>query len=128
MVTSIKMKVSYKAALLSTFVFPGVGQLYLKRYWRGLVIMFFVFTGLGYMIWSDTVSVLNHLDDAMVKVQGGTTNLQELSDIVGSKMLTTDPYHDAVFYVIVCFWIFAIIDAYRIGKQREFQDEETSQL
>jgi TM2 domain-containing membrane protein YozV len=122
------MKVSYKAALLSTFVFPGVGQLYLKRYWRGLVIMFFVFAGLGYMIWSATVSALNRLDDVMVKVQGGTTNLQELSDIVGSKMLTTDPYHDAVFYVIVCSWIFAIIDAYRIGKQREFQDEETSQL
>jgi TM2 domain-containing membrane protein YozV len=121
------MKVSYKAALLSTFVFPGVGQFYLKRYWRGLVIMFFVFTGLGYLIWSATVSALNRLDDVMVKVQGGTTNLQELSGIVGSKMITTDPYHDAVFYVIVCFWIFAIIDAYRIGKQREFQDEETSE-
>jgi TM2 domain-containing membrane protein YozV len=122
------MKISYKAALLSTFVFPGVGQLYLKRYWRGLVIMFFVFAGLGYMIWSVTVSALNRLDDAMVKVQGGTTKLQELSDIIGSKMLTTDSYHDAVLYVIICFWIFAIIDAYRIGKQREFQDEETSQL
>jgi TM2 domain-containing membrane protein YozV len=122
------MKVSYKAALLSTFVFPGVGQLYLKRYWRGLVIMVFVFTGLGYMIWSATVSALNRLDDVMVKMQGGTTNMQEISDIVGSKMLTTGPYHDAVFYVIVCFWIFAIIDAYRIGKQTEFQDKETSQL
>ena len=120
------MKVSYKAALLSAFVFPGVGHLYLKRYWRGLVIMGFVFTGLGYIIWSATISALNRLDDVMVKVQGGTTNLQELSDIVGSKILTTDPYHDAIFYVIVCFWIFAIIDAYRIGKQKEFQDEETS--
>jgi TM2 domain-containing membrane protein YozV len=122
------MKVSYKAALLSTFVFPGVGQLYLKRYWRGLVIMLLSCTGLGYLIWSATVSALNRLDDVMVKVQGGTTNLQELSDIVGSKMLTTDPYRDVVFYVMVCFWIFAIIDAYRIGKQREFQDEiETSE-
>ena len=90
--------------------------------------MFVVFTGLGYMIWSATVSALNLLDDAVVKLQGGTVNLQELSDIVGSKMLTTDPYHDAVFYVMVCFWIFAIIDAYRIGKQREVQDEETSKL
>ena len=81
-------------------------------------------TGLGYLIWSATVSALNRLDDVMVKVQGGTTNLQELSDIVRSKMLITDPYDDAVFYVMVCFWIFAIIDAYRIGKQREFQDEE----
>jgi len=122
------MKVSYKAALLSTFVFPGVGQLYLKKYWRGLVIMFFVFTGLGYMIWSATVSAINRLDDVMVKMQGGITNLQEISNIVGSKILNTDPYHDVVFYFIVCFWIFAIIDAYRIGKQSESQDEETSQL
>ena len=89
--------------------------------------MFFVFAGLGYMIWSATVSALNRLDDVMVKVQDGTTNLQELSGIVGSKMLNTYSYHDAVFYVIVCLWIFAAIDAYRIGKQREFHDEETSE-
>jgi hypothetical protein len=50
-----------------------------------MVIMFIVFTGLGYMIWSATVSALNRLDDAMVKVQADATNLQELLDIVGSK-------------------------------------------
>ena len=122
------MKVSYKAALLSAFVFPGVGQLYLKKYWRGLVIMFLSCAGLGYMIWSATVSAINHLDDVMVKMQGDTMNLQELSGIVGSKTLTTDPYYDAVFYFIVCFWIFAVIDAYRIGRQKEFQVEETSKL
>jgi hypothetical protein len=84
--------------------------------------MFVVFAGLGYMIWRATVSALKGLDDAMAKLQGSTANLQELSDIVGSKMLTTDPYHDAVFYVIVCLWIFAVIDAYRIGRQREFNE------
>ena len=92
------------------------------------MIILFAFTGLGYMIWSATVSALNGIDDIMVKMRGGTANLQELSDIVGSKMLTTDPYYDVVFYVIVCLWIFAIIDAYRIGRQREIQTEETSQL
>ena len=59
--------------------------------------MFLSCTGLGYLIWSATVSALNHLDDVMVKVQGGTTNLQELSDIVGSKMLNTYSYHNAAF-------------------------------
>jgi len=122
------MKVSYKAALLTTFVFPGVGHLYLKKYWRGLVIIFLSCTGLGYMIWSATVSAINRLDDVIVKMKGDATNLQELSDIVGSKRLTTDPYYDAVFYFIVCFWIFAVIDAYRIGRQREIQVEETSKL
>ena len=115
------MKASYKAALLSTFVFPGVGHLYLKRYWRGLVILFFACTGLGYMIWSVTVFTLNVLDDTMIKVQGGNVNPQALSGIIGSKIGNTDPYNETVFYVIVCIWIFSIIDAYRIGRQKEVE-------
>ena len=90
--------------------------------------MFLSCTGLGYMIWSTTVSALNRLDDVIVKMKGDTMNLQELSGIVGSKKLTTNPYHDAVFYFIVCFWIFAVIDAYRVGRQKEIQVEETSKL
>ena len=115
------MKVSYKAALLSTFVFPGVGHLYLKMYWRGLVILFFACTGLGYMIWSVTVFTLNFLDDTMMKVHGGNVNPQALSGIMGSKIVNTDPYNETVFYVIVCIWIFSIIDAYRIGRQKEVE-------
>ena len=90
--------------------------------------MLFVFTGLGYIIWSATVAVLSVLDDAVVKLQSGADSLQELSNLAGSKILTTDPYHNAVFYLIVCFWIFAVIDAYIIGKEKESQDEETSRL
>ena len=90
--------------------------------------MLFVFTGLGYIIWSASVAALSVLDDAVVKLQSGTDSLQELSNIVGSKILTTDPYHDAVFYLIVCFWIFAVIDAYIIGKEKESRDKETSSL
>jgi TM2 domain-containing membrane protein YozV len=121
------MKVSYKAALLSALLFPGIGHLYVKRYWRGLVILFFGIAGLGYLIWSAAVSMINRLDDAMVKVQGSAANLKELSAIIGTEMPAADPYMDTVFYVIVCLWIFAVIDAYRIGKQREFQGKETPQ-
>jgi TM2 domain-containing membrane protein YozV len=127
-VTGIEMKVSYKAALLSALVFPGVGHLYLKRRRRGLLILFFVITGLGYLIWSAAATALDHLDDVMVRVQGGATNLKALSDIVGSKMPTADPYLDAVFYIIVCLWIFSVIDAYRIGKHGELQGKGTSHL
>ena len=90
--------------------------------------MLFVFSGLGYIIWSATVAALGVLDDAVVNLQVGTKSLQELANIAGSKIPTTDPYHDAVFYLIVCVWIFAVIDAYIIGKEKESQDEETSPL
>ena len=90
--------------------------------------MLFVFAGLGYMIRSATVAALSVLDDAVVKLQNGTTDLQGISGVIGSKMSTTGSYHDVVFYLIVCFWIFAIIDAYIIGKEKESQDEETHRL
>ena len=123
---NIKLKVSYTAALLSLFVFPGLGHLYLKRYWRGLVIMVLFLTGLGYMIWFITVSVLKRLDDTMVMMKGDITKLQHPQDIFGSKLLTTGPYQEVVYYIIIGFWIFAVIDAYRIGRQRELQDKGTS--
>jgi TM2 domain-containing membrane protein YozV len=115
------MKISYKAALLSAFVFPGVGQFYLKRHWRGLMIMFPVVTGLGYIVWSATVAALGVLDDAAVMLQGGAMNLQEISNIVGSKVSAAGPLHEAVFYLTICFWIFSVIDAYIIGKEKESQ-------
>ena len=122
----INMKASYKAALLSAFIFPGVGHFYLKKYWRGLAIMFIALSGLGFMVWSVAAPAFNHLDSFMLKMQGGNTSLQEISDVVGLTTLTTAPYYDAVFYIIVCLWIFAVIDAYKIGKQSEFQEKEAS--
>ena len=122
------MKASYKAALLSAFVFPGVGQLYLKKYGRGWAILLIVFAGLGYIIWTAAASALSVLDDAALRLQSGTTDLHEISGAVASKISATDTYHDIVFYFVICVWIFAIIDAYIIGKQKDFQDEETSRL
>jgi hypothetical protein len=90
--------------------------------------MLIILTGLGYIILSVAIPALSILDNAVVKLQSGTDSLQVLSNIAGSKMSTTDPYHDAVFYFIVCFWIFAVIDAYMIGKEKESRDKETSSL
>ena len=84
--------------------------------------MFLSCTGLGYMIWSAAKSAINRLDDVMVTMQGDTTNLHELSDIAGSKLINTDPYNNFVFYVTACIWIFAVIDAYRAGKQKELNE------
>jgi len=81
--------------------------------------MFLSCGGLGYMIWSATKSAINRLDDVMVKMQSDTANLQELSDIVGSKSLNTDPCNNFVLYFTICIWIFAVIDAFRAGKQKE---------
>lgn len=92
------------------------------------MIMFPVFTGLGYIVWSATVAALSALDDATAMLQGGAMSLQQVSNIAGSKISTTDPFHTAVFYFIICVWIFAIIDAYIIGKEKESQQKDNSKV
>jgi len=122
------MKASYKAALLSAFVFPGVGHFYFKKYWRGLLIMVVALSDLVFMVWSATSSALNLIDSAIDRMQGGATGFHEISNVIGSKALTAAAYYDAVFWCMVFVWIFAIIDAYRIGKQRESQDKDNSPI
>jgi len=44
------MKKSMKAALLSAFVFPGVGHIYLKRYISGILLSGISFVGSYYLL------------------------------------------------------------------------------
>jgi len=116
------MKASSKAALLSAFVFPGLGHLYLKQFRRGLAILLIAIGGLGVLIWSAAAAAMRFLSGPGADMTGGTPDLQKIQDILGSNALTAGPCYDAAFYILVCLWLFAVIDAYRIGKRRESPD------
>jgi hypothetical protein len=116
------MKISYKATLLSTFVFPGAGQIYLKRYRQGLIIIAVTLAGLGYIVWQATIIALRHVDSVMSKMQGGNVDIQQLKDIVGSNPSGASLLDNVVLFVIICCWIIAIADAFISGKRKERQE------
>ncbi len=116
------MKAAYKASLLSAFVFPGAGQFYLKKYWRGLVIMFVFLCGAIFIVWSIIAPAFNRLESIVVKMQSGAVNMQQLAEIAGSQTRPNLPIMTLVFYSIVCVWIFAVIDAYRLGRKKDFPE------
>lgn len=116
------MKASAKAALLSAFVFPGLGYFYLKSFRRGLASLLVVLGGMAYLVWSITTYTLERLDSVLAKLQGPAPSLAEISRIVETQQLTP-PYYFTVFYTLVFVWIFAIIDCFRIGLQREALEE-----
>ncbi|MCK9197275.1 MAG: DUF5683 domain-containing protein [Syntrophales bacterium] len=108
------MKKSSKAALLSALLFPGVGQMYLKRYLRGLLPMVLVLTGLGVLITRATFRALEALD----KIQaGGALDMNVASNLAVTSAASGDPYSSVIVLVISCCWIFSVIDAYRLGKK-----------
>ena len=84
------MKTSIKAALLSALVFPGLGQMYLKRYVRGLIPMVFILTGLGVLIVQATVGALQVLDK--IQIQGGTVDMNAVSNLAAGSLTHGNPY------------------------------------
>lgn len=110
------MKSAVKAALLSGFVFPGLGQIYLKRYWRGTVIMLFVLAGISVIIGMVTISTLDNLK----KMQSqGSVDMGAISNLAIASSANHSYCYDALLLFVACCWLFSIIDAYRIGKRRQ---------
>jgi len=108
------MKMSSKAALLSALVFPGVGQMYLKRYLRGLLPMVLVLTGLGVLIARATFRALEALDKMQA---GGALDMNAVSNLAATSSASGDPYSSVIVLVMFCCWLFSVIDAYRLGKE-----------
>lgn len=112
------MKTEFKAALLSGLVFPGLGQIYLKRYLRGIIIIMLVLLGLSIVIGIATVGALESLKT--IQSEGGTVDMKTISNLAASSTaysMHKGIYYGVIFLFIACCWIFAVIDAYRIGKR-----------
>ena len=111
------MKASIKASLLSAFVFPGVGQMHLKRYVRGLIPMVLVLTGLGVLVVQETLGALQLLDK--MQLQGGTVDMNALSNLAAKSSTQGDPYSSLISLGIAICWIYSVIDAYRLGREKD---------
>lgn len=111
------MKTAIKAALLSALVFPGVGQMYLKRYVRGLIPMVLTLTGLGVWIARATVGALQELDK--MQIQGGLVDLNAVAHRGAASSASGDGYFPLIVPMIIGCWLFSVIDAYRLGKGKE---------
>jgi hypothetical protein len=115
------MKNSLKGALLSGLVFPGLGQIALKRYPRGFALMLTVMAGLYVMIATAVQQAYAILDS--IETEGGSPDRDTITQAATQAAAASDsPVITAVTLLIVVCWIVGIIDAYRIGKQKDLED------
>ena len=119
------MKNSLKGALLSGVIFPGLGQVVLKHYKRGIILMFTVFASL-------VVVVIKAVQDAFailekIELEGGVIDIQTITDAATQAASTFDSsIYKLGFWLIVICWIFGVVDAYRIGKKMDLEDNGES--
>ena len=112
------MKNSLKGALLSGLVFPGLGQIILKHYKRGLALMLTVSAGLLIIIVKAVQQAVTILEK--IEAQGGAIDMNTISKAATQASTTSDSliFYLALLLIILC-WIFSVIDAYRIGKKKD---------
>jgi len=110
------MKTAMKAALLSGLVFPGVGQMYLKRVRRGLLFMIPVLLGIALIVAMATVGAMESLK--AIQAQGGTVDSNAITAAAQTHAKETTGYFRAILLFLVLCWLAAIIDAYRIGPKQ----------
>ena len=120
------MNNSLKGAFLSGLIFPGLGQVVLKHYKRGTVIILTVLVSLSIVV----VKAVQHALAILEKIQseGGAISMSTISDAATQASTTSGSltFNLALLLVILC-WIIGVVDAYRIGKKKDIEEGSTTQ-
>ncbi len=120
------MKNSLKGAFWSGLIFPGLGQIILKHYKRGAVIMITVLVGMSVFIVKAVQNALDILEK--IQSQGGVISMSTISNAATQASATSGnlTFNIVLLLVILC-WIIGVVDAYRIGKIKDIEEGSTSQ-
>ena len=118
------MNNSLKGALLSGLIFPGLGQVRLKHYKRGIVLMFTVFASLMVIVLKAVQHAFTILEK--IELEGGVIDIKTITDAATQASSTSDSliYNLGLLLIVIC-WVFGIVDAYRIGKTKDLEGNES---
>ena len=121
------MNNSLKGAFLSGLVFPGLGQIVLKHYKRGVVLMLTVLVSLSVIVIEAVQKAFTILEK--IESEGGTIDMNTISNAATQASTTSDSLilGSALFLILFC-WIIGAVDAFRIGKKKDMEQQSTSQV
>jgi len=117
------MNNSLKGALLSGVVFPGLGQVILKHYKRGAVLMLAVSASLLVIVIKAVQQAFAILEK--IESEGGAIDISTILKAAtqASTSFGSLTFKIAMLSIILC-WIIGVVDAYRIGKKKDIEERE----
>ena len=112
------MNNSLKGALLSGVVFPGLGQVILKHYKRGAVLMLAVSASLLVILIKAVQQAFAILEK--IQSEGGAIDMSTIWNAATQASTTSGSltFKIALLLLMLC-WMIGVVDAYRIGKKTE---------
>ena len=110
------MKNAIKGMLLSGLVLPGLGQVVLKSYKRGIALMLIVLIAFIAIVVSAARQAIVVLEK--VASEGGAVDMESISHAASQATTSGDHmlYNLALLLILVC-WLVGIVDAYITGKK-----------
>jgi len=116
------MNHALKGAFWSGLVFPGLGQVVLKHYKRGAVIILAVLTGLSVIVVQAAQKAFIILKK--IESEGGTIDLNTIFNAASQASTHSDSliFGSAVLLITFC-WIIGVVDAYKIGKEKDREED-----
>ena len=117
------MKHSTKGALLSAFLFPGAGHLYLKKYVTGGALIGVSLWAIYYLL-ARTIEMAMRVSEMIQRGQVGMDVLS-ITEALSKQATRADSQllNIATAAIIGCFLI-GIVDSYRIGRARDRADDQ----
>ena len=113
------MKLALKSALLSGIVLPGLGQIYLKYYLRGLVFLIPTLTCL-YILMSKVFEAIGIIFQKILNNSNGLIDLKAITLQVDEIFKTPNIiYYQILEYVFLFCWVASTIDAFSLGRKKD---------
>ena len=115
-----------KGALLSGAVFPGLGQIALRRQKRGAILILAFLAGLLAIVVTTVQKALVIIKK--IDTEGGGVDMDTINNAAAQASSSSGSLiFDFALMVIIGCWAFATADAYSIGKKMDAEDHTTGQ-
>lgn len=105
-----------KSALFSLLLFPGSGQIYLKRYTRGMAFLVPAAAATLVLAWMIFQVVMTMFREAVSKAAGAGGVLRSMEQGFRAIDMNLALW---LLILILLLWISSTIDAYRLGKKTD---------
>ena len=120
------MNNAQKGAIWSGLVFPGLGQIVLKHYKRGAVIMSTVLACLAIIVVEAVKKAFTILEK--IELEGRAIDMDTILDSASQASFKSDSLIFSFALLLITFcWIIGVVDAYRIGKKKDLEEDAANQ-
>ncbi len=114
------MKNALKGVFWSGLVFPGLGQIVLKHYQRGVVILLTVLICMSIVVVKTVQDALTLMEK--IESEGAAIDMSTLSSAAAQASATSESLlFTLVFWLLILCWVIGVVDAYRIGKRKDLE-------